>query len=696
MDQQGSLLEPREPRTIARRRSDAARSLALVVAVAFLLDLSIMVLFSSASSPGITIYQAVLFSILFVAVLCPVLYFFVYHPFFHKAGEHAKVQETLAESEEKYRDLFEQANDSIFVADSQTRRFLYGNENAYGRLGYTREEFLQLTVDDIVAAAVAPMTESVFQALKTNDNLTFETCHKRKDGTEISVEVSVRTIDYAGRPCHLAFLRDIRKRKQAEDLFRGLTSSSPIGIYIVQDGKFQFVNPQFQKSCGYDEKELLGTESLDIILPEDRELVRENAVQMLKGDRSSPFEYRIVTKSGEIRWILETVASIQFRRGKAAVGSFMDISERKRMEEELRQSLEKTARSRSLQLALSQATHAVQSATTPDEVYQAVLEHVAAMGYHALIFTLTEDRTQLALAHCTFRGALLQAAEKLAGVAAKGYRMPLVPGSIYQRIIDNAETIFSDPVTEAIREALPQQTRFGAGTIANLIGLKQGIIAPLMSGSSTAGILIVAGNGLTEAEIPAIGAFANQIDIAIEKALLFHKTRELAITDGLTGLHNHRHFYELLEAEEKRVRRYKRPMSLLMIDIDYFKMVNDSYGHQAGDRVLKSLAEVLRHCVRDTDHLARYGGEEFAVILPETQGAEAVALAERIRSSVEDHGFEIESERIKLTLSIGVASFALKEENTNGLVHRADQALYEAKHHGRNQIQTQLRPDPVM
>jgi diguanylate cyclase (GGDEF)-like protein/PAS domain S-box-containing protein len=134
----------------------------------------------------------------------------------------------------------------------------------------------------------------------------------------------------------IASIRDITERKQAETLFKTLFSSSPIGIYIVQDGKFQFVNPQFQKHTGYSEDELLGMDSLKIVLPEDRNMVRENAVKMLKGERSSPYEYRVINKCGETRWIMETVTSIQYQGRRATLGNYMDITERKLMEEQLK------------------------------------------------------------------------------------------------------------------------------------------------------------------------------------------------------------------------------------------------------------------------------------------------------------------------------------------------------------------------
>ena len=125
------------------------------------------------------------------------------------------------------------------------------------------------------------------------------------------------------------------ERKRGEEVFKTLAISSPIGIYVVQDGVFRFISPQFQKLVGYSEDELLGTNSLEPVHPEDREMVRENAIRMLKGENFSPYEYRYISKNGQTKWVLETVASIQYRGKRATLGNFLDITERKQMEEEL-------------------------------------------------------------------------------------------------------------------------------------------------------------------------------------------------------------------------------------------------------------------------------------------------------------------------------------------------------------------------
>jgi diguanylate cyclase (GGDEF)-like protein len=165
------------------------------------------------------------------------------------------------------------------------------------------------------------------------------------------------------------------------------------------------------------------------------------------------------------------------------------------------------------------------------------------------------------------------------------------------------------------------------------------------------------------------------------------KLNELSITDGLTGLFNHRHFMQALEAEYKRAIRYKRSLALLLLDIDHFKNVNDTYGHPCGDLVLKDLASLLKGCLRSADVAARYGGDEIAVILPETNRAKASEVAEKLRRQLEKTSFEWEGNSFSITCSIGVA--AVPETNIdywNELLSSADKSLYRAKGKGRNHV----------
>jgi diguanylate cyclase (GGDEF)-like protein len=189
-------------------------------------------------------------------------------------------------------------------------------------------------------------------------------------------------------------------------------------------------------------------------------------------------------------------------------------------------------------------------------------------------------------------------------------------------------------------------------------------------------------------ELSALVLLANQATIALLKAQALEQTMELAITDGLTKLFNHRYFQERLDQEVRRSRRYKHTLSLIMADIDWFKTYNDQFGHPRGDTALKTVANVMRGMTRETDILARYGGEEFVVILPETSKDEAANLARRICSAIneEDIFGEEAMPDGKFTISLGVASMPDDANNKQALIDAADKSLYMAKKQGRNQV----------
>ena len=171
-----------------------------------------------------------------------------------------------------------------------------------------------------------------------------------------------------------------------------------------------------------------------------------------------------------------------------------------------------------------------------------------------------------------------------------------------------------------------------------------------------------------------------------ERVQMLEKLKKLSITDGLTQLFNSRHFYSQLKGEIGRSNRYKHPLSLLLLDIDHFKKYNDTYGHLEGDKVLVRLGQVIKQVLRKMDSAYRYGGEEFTVILPETVGAEAETVAQRLRITVENESFAPETvEVVPITISVGVTEYNPKEDIAT-FIQRADQAMYMSKQEGRNKV----------
>ena len=198
------------------------------------------------------------------------------------------------------------------------------------------------------------------------------------------------------------------------------------------------------------------------------------------------------------------------------------------------------------------------------------------------------------------------------------------------------------------------------------------------------------GEDFDESSYKLLFSMASQVGMALENARLFEETRALAITDGMTSLYNYRYFREHLDNEFERVKRYKRDISLIMIDVDFFKKYNDAHGHPKGDMLLKEFSEILKHVIRASDISARYGGEEFVVILIETAKDVAVEVAEKIRRAVELKDFEGGESQPggRVTISLGIASYTDGTDSPDDLVKNADNALYRAKEEGRNRVCT--------
>jgi len=220
--------------------------------------------------------------------------------------------------------------------------------------------------------------------------------------------------------------------------------------------------------------------------------------------------------------------------------------------------------------------------------------------------------------------------------------------------------------------------------------LRSSVVVPMISRDQLQGLVAIAsrsGDAFSEHGERLLRIFAGQAIIALENEVMFRRMANLAIRDGLTGLFNHRHFYELLQIELERSERYSHQFSLVMIDTDSLKNTNDTYGHLVGDQVLRELANLLLEETRESDVVARYGGDEFAVILLESPISRVEALAERLRWLVETHEFMCGDERIDFTISVGVTSFVPGRGTTaEELVGCADRALYQAKADGGNRV----------
>jgi len=221
-------------------------------------------------------------------------------------------------------------------------------------------------------------------------------------------------------------------------------------------------------------------------------------------------------------------------------------------------------------------------------------------------------------------------------------------------------------------------------------GIRSYVILPLNARGRAIGVLCLGSSRASaydESTVAHVQPLADSVALAFENVRLFQKTRELSITDEVTPLYNFRFFHQILDRELKLVERYKSMLSLIFVDLDRFKPINDQWGHLRGSRVLREVGFLMRAAVRETDYPARYGGDEFVVILPQTDGQSARFLAEKLRAMIEEHTFlQEEGINARLGVSLGVATYPTDARSKESLIRLADERMYgdkEARRPGR-------------
>jgi diguanylate cyclase (GGDEF)-like protein/PAS domain S-box-containing protein len=255
--------------------------------------------------------------------------------------------------------------------------------------------------------------------------------------------------------------------------------------------------------------------------------------------------------------------------------------------------------------------------------------------------------------------------------------------------------IFTEKKALFINNAIDDIKKIFNPTIQNLDELislmgftkdSHAFILPLIVNDQAIGLITVWSQQIQQSDQSTFMILAMLIANVIEKNRLYQKIQQLAITDSLTGFYNRRGLEELGKHEIERAIRFDRPLTTLMIDIDHFKRVNDSFGHPVGDEILIQLAHRLKSKLRDVDILSRYGGEEFFIMLPETDKDNAYIIADRIRKLIDDNSFPTSAGLINITVSIGICYLSKNIYNLEDMVNYADQALYQAKQNGRNNV----------
>jgi len=285
---------------------------------------------------------------------------------------------------------------------------------------------------------------------------------------------------------------------------------------------------------------------------------------------------------------------------------------------------------------------------------------------------------------------LINAFKKSSSVLESGFNRQV--RSLKVSMQDRDENPLSLAVLEGMPLLLTSQTiqKYQKSPVIKMLESDELLLIPLKAKDRVNGIIVadnfITNDPITKDDVRMLTMLANQAGLAIENSQLFELTAERAHTDYLTNLWNHGYFQLILQTELEKAKATKSKLSLITVDIDNFKVYNDTLGHQAGDKILKDLARLLRNQSRKMDHVCRYGGEEFTIILPQTDQKEAYMIAERLRVDIQEYPFlneEIFPNKM-LTVSLGIATFPENGQLPAELIISSDKSLYKAKNQGKN------------
>jgi diguanylate cyclase (GGDEF)-like protein/PAS domain S-box-containing protein len=449
-----------------------------------------------------------------------------------------------------------------------------------------------------------------------------------------------------------------------------LDKFADLGLFI-QDLKNDKAYPNFLwKEMGYTEEDMTRFGFLNFVHPQDRDRVDKAVREFQSSDGAlSQFTFRIIDKKKKWHWLVSSCIAVERDeegRIMTYVGFDHDITE----EIEARKNAEKALREAE---TLRSANAIIVSHLELPDIISSVLEQAErVISFNSASVQLTShDKTHPRMEIVGGRGFPED-------FQYMGIKFPIDSQTPNARILESREALVLDRKGIEHYKAF---SRYAYGEIQCWMGI------PLIYGGRLLGMIAfdrLLDQPFDNDDLRLGLAFADQVAIALENARLFEETRKLAITDSLTGCYTRRWMFSELDKEMELASRQKHELSLIMFDIDDFKLVNDSYGHLTGDQVLKKVTKLADQILRKTDTLCRSGGEEFVIILPYVDIDAAFQVAERIRNSVEEDS-RVSCMQKPVTISLGCVEFQKGDrESIDVFLSRVDRAMYKSKRDGKN------------
>jgi diguanylate cyclase (GGDEF)-like protein/PAS domain S-box-containing protein len=457
-----------------------------------------------------------------------------------------------------------------------------------------------------------------------------------------------------------------RKLRKSEDAYRQLYHNTPAMLQSIDTrGSILQVSEYWLATFGYTREEVIGKPALNFVAPSSRTFIEEKLIpefqrRGLVGDT----EVQFVCKNKRLVDVYFSAIGVKNDQGDIlhVLVALVDISARKSAEAAERDQ-------RTLAEALRDTAAALSSTLSFEEVLERVLTNVGNVVPHdAVNIMLVEEDTARVVRSHGYRE--LGWDENALAVPYKVQDLP----QLRQMLETGRPVTFPD--TAGLSYWKPEWGRSYAG-------------APIMVKGRLVGFINLIGlraDFFSQEHAARLQAFAYQAAIAIENARLYAEVERLATQDEVTGINNRRQLFALGEIEFQRARRYQYPLAAILLDIDRFKKINDTYGHNTGDRVLTGIAAAISRNIREIDLFGRYGGEEFVILLPQTDRDQAFEVAERLRTLVAGLIFETDRGTLSVTISLGIARLTDTIPSLATLIDRADQAMYAAKQAGRNRV----------